>query len=163
MSEDNQPVEQFRMKVQPDRRVQLPSAEKMAAYVAGSYDAASGKDWTSYMAWSRDMIKAMREWFLFSTQYEVDPSWRGFCEFGYGDIGGPFEQLGIIRKREKPAIQFRPWPYQVTDLPAGWWNDVPLDVRAKVAEIADRAIEAVDSHSEKMVVGFNIPRDGKKG
>lgn len=35
------------------------------------------------------------EWF----GYEVDPEWRRFCEFGPDDIGGPFEKLGIIRKR----------------------------------------------------------------
>lgn len=38
--------------------------------------------------------------------YEVDPEWKSFCEFGPEDIGGPFEKLGIIRKRKVPAVLF---------------------------------------------------------
>jgi 3-methyladenine DNA glycosylase Tag len=48
---------------------------------------------------TKDMVKAIRklEWF----GYEVDPEWARFCEFSADDIGGPFEKLGIIRKRPR--------------------------------------------------------------
>lgn len=36
--------------------------------------------------------------------YEVDPEWKAFCEFGPEDIGGPFEKLGIIRKKQRPTM-----------------------------------------------------------
>ena len=42
----------------------------------------------------RESIKRL-EWL----RYEVDPEWARFCSFGPEDIGGPWEKLGIIRKR----------------------------------------------------------------
>lgn len=50
------------------------------------------------------MLSALKraEWL----QYEVDPEWVGFCEFGPGDIGGPFESLGVIRKRPQLAAVY---------------------------------------------------------
>ena len=44
------------------------------------------------------LLTAMKkmDWF----NYEVDPDWRGFCEFGPEDIGGVWEKLGVIRKRD---------------------------------------------------------------
>jgi len=35
-------------------------------------------------------------------EYEVDPAWSRFCSFGPDDIGGPWEKLGVIRR--KPRI-----------------------------------------------------------
>lgn len=49
--------------------------------------------------YSLDALKASMkkmDWF----NYEVDPDWRGFCEFGPDDIGGVWEKLGVIRKRD---------------------------------------------------------------
>lgn len=40
------------------------------------------------------IIKRM-EWLT----YEVDPEWSRFCSFGPEDIGGPWEKLGVIRKK----------------------------------------------------------------
>lgn len=39
-------------------------------------------------------------------QYEVDPSWSGFCQFGPEDIGGVWEQLGVIRKKPQIAAVY---------------------------------------------------------
>lgn len=103
-------------------------------------------------------VSEVRKRLDFIFDYEIDPAWRRFCTFTHEDIGGPFEQLGIIRKRAKPPISFEPIAYSVDDLPYGWWNEVPLDVQAKIDELQKRAIRAVDSHSEKMIVGFNIRR-----
>ena len=54
------------------------------------------------------LLTAMKkmDWF----NYEVDPAWRGFCEFGPEDIGGVWEKLGVIRKRGpvKMAIPYLP-------------------------------------------------------
>jgi hypothetical protein len=44
-----------------------------------------------------DNVKKL-EWL----RYEVDPEWKRFCSFGPDDIAGPFEKLGIIRKRVIP-------------------------------------------------------------
>lgn len=59
-------------------------------------------DFTASVPITREsMFKAIRdaEWL----QYEVDPDWQNFCEFGPDDIGGPFEKLGVIRKRRIPT------------------------------------------------------------
>lgn len=39
-------------------------------------------------------------------EYEVDPEWSRFCEFSEKDIGGPWEQLGVIRRRPRPDKVF---------------------------------------------------------
>lgn len=48
---------------------------------------------------TKDMVTALMklEWLY----YEVDPEWKRFCSFGPEDMGGPFEKLGIIRKRPR--------------------------------------------------------------
>lgn len=60
---------------------------------------------------TQDLLKNVKrlEWL----RYEVDPEWARFCSFGPEDIGGPWEKLGIIRRRphfdtialEKRAIE----------------------------------------------------------
>lgn len=48
----------------------------------------------------KDMVDSVKK--LDWLNYEVDPEWKRFCSFGPDDIGGPFETLGIIRKRRVP-------------------------------------------------------------
>lgn len=47
----------------------------------------------------REKVRAM-EWL----EYEVDPDFRGFMEFGPDDIGGVWEKLGVIRRKPKMAL-----------------------------------------------------------
>lgn len=126
------------------------------------FDEAVGKDWTSYMELSPERLEEIKQRLNFIFDYEIDPSWRGFCEFSHKDIGGPFEQLGVIRKRVRgfellpyQMHVYRPMMYQVDDLSPGWWDEVFPDVRKAVQE---RAIRAVNDQCEKMIVGFNIPK-----
>lgn len=77
----------------------------MTAWATNNW-ATTGVDWCSkagiaastgdYSATT--LLTAMKklDWF----NYEVDPAWRGFCEFGPEDIGGVWEKLGVIRKRD---------------------------------------------------------------
>lgn len=37
-------------------------------------------------------------------EYEVDPDFQGFMEFGPDDIGGVWEKLGVIRRKPKMAL-----------------------------------------------------------
>lgn len=59
-------------------------------------------DWTAKMKTSivahLQNLHRQAEWL----NYEVDPEWSRFCSFGPDDIGGPFEKLGVIRR--KPRI-----------------------------------------------------------
>ena len=66
------------------------------------YSAATTRNATTAAGFSystKDLARNIKrlEWF----GYEVDPEWAQFCEFGPDDIGGPFEKLGIIRKRPR--------------------------------------------------------------
>lgn len=135
------------------------------------FDPGVGKDWTSHMSfeqaldddwehmrWSPERLAEIKQRLNFIFDYEVDPSWRGFCEFGHKDIGGPFEQLGVIRKRVRgdellpyQMHVFKPMMYRVDDLSAGWWNEVPLDVQGTIQE---RAICAVNDHCLRVINGF---------
>lgn len=55
--------------------------------------------------WMRSTLTAHLEKIHRQTEwlnYEVDPEWSRFCSFGPDDIGGPWEKLGVIRR--KPRI-----------------------------------------------------------
>lgn len=49
----------------------------------------------------QDMLSSIKK--LDWLNYEVDPAWKRFCSFGPEDIGGPWEQLGIIRRKRQPG------------------------------------------------------------
>ena len=57
-------------------------------------------DWAvSHVDYSLSALQTVMkkmDWF----SYEVDPDWHDFCEFGPEDIGGVWEKLGVIRKRD---------------------------------------------------------------
>ena len=66
----------------------------MEAYTTKSF----GGTATFTMDMLRESVREM-DWL----NYEVDPEWLRFMEFGPDDIGGVWETLGVIRKRQPPA------------------------------------------------------------
>lgn len=63
----------------------------MEAYTTKSF----GGTATFTMDMLRESVREM-DWL----NYEVDPEWSRFMEFGPDDIGGVWETLGVIRKRQ---------------------------------------------------------------
>ena len=61
-------------------------------------------DWTTKMKTSivahLQQLHRQSEWL----NYEVDPEWSRFCSFGPDDIGGPWEKLGVIRRKPRVDV-----------------------------------------------------------